>query len=110
MFGSNPGVCNVESTPVEAVVPVSGVGGGALSFSSEKGKCVVLATWEEMQAAGVLARTSRRRRRRGQRSRVQPAGGAARGDLVAAPAQQGISAPPPGALRAILLAGCSACS
>lgn len=44
--------------------------------------------------------------RRGQRSRVQPAGGAARGDLVAAPAQQGISAPPPGALPAILLAGC----
>lgn len=30
MFGSNPGVCNVESTRVEAVVPVSGVGGGAL--------------------------------------------------------------------------------
>lgn len=25
MFGSNPGVCNVESTPVETVVPVSGV-------------------------------------------------------------------------------------
>lgn len=38
MFGSNPGVCNVESTPVEAAVPVSGVGGGgALSFSSEEG-------------------------------------------------------------------------
>lgn len=33
MFGSNPGVCNVESTPVEAAVPVSGVGGEGLFLS-----------------------------------------------------------------------------
>lgn len=26
MFGSNTGVCNVEPTPMEVVVPVSGVG------------------------------------------------------------------------------------
>lgn len=35
MFGSNTGVCNVEPTPMEVVVPVSGVGqpwgGGRLS-------------------------------------------------------------------------------
>lgn len=57
MFGSNPGVCNVESTPVEAAVPVSGVGGGRGSFFQfggrwpSIGKCVVLAAWEEVQAA-----------------------------------------------------------
>ncbi|KAL1781026.1 hypothetical protein HispidOSU_022477 [Sigmodon hispidus] len=52
-----------------------------------------------------VRRASRKGRRRDGRSHVRPAGGAAQGGLVAAPAQLVISAPRPGALSVILLTG-----